>query len=400
MKKLIYFILLFYYKIEFLFLRITPLKIENSILISKLDNIGDFIIWLDSASEYKKNYEAKIVLLCNQSCFEIAKAFPYFDEIIHVNTKKMLFNPFYRLKLLYPLSKRKFQKIINPIYSRDYFLQDITIKHLRAFEKIGFYGNYINTTSILRGMGFESINLESKTKKIHLNANQFYSMLIPSKEGIIMELNRSSEFIRGLFNNNFQSSLPNLDLKFEEYKDIEEKEYVILFLGASSLNRVWEREKYAYVINKLNENIVVCGGKGEEEVFQEIEKHLEQDKKVINLIGKTSLLELFSLISKAKYLISNDTSASHIAPLVKTPSLVLLPGNYYGRFHPYSPEVLKEEDKKYIPKVVNHPMPCYNCFNICKYGNDKTITWPCISNISVEDVIDKINEIEKEINND
>lgn len=395
MKNLILYIFLLYYKIEFFLLRLISYRKENSVLIVKIDNIGDFILWLDSAKEYKQNLKDKIVLLCNLSCYEIAKTLPYFDEVIPIRTKKLFFNPIYRLKFFCLLNKRKFQKVINPTFSRDYFSQDITIRNLRAFEKIGFDGNYTNTTSVLKGMGFIN-KVESKTNILRLKANKFYSRLIPAKEGIVMELNRNSEFIRGVFNNNFLSSLPSLPLNILPLSKLDNKDYVVLFIGASSLNRVWEREKYAFIINKLNENIVVCGGKGEESVFQEIEKYLDKDKKIINLIGQTSLLELFSLISNAKYLISNDTSASHIAPLGRTPSIVILPGNYYGRFHPYSPEVLKEEDKKYIPKVANYFMTCYNCFNICKYTNDKSMTWPCISNIIVENVMERIKEIEKD----
>lgn len=395
MKNLILYIFLLYYKIEFFLLRLISYRKENSVLIVKIDNIGDFILWLDSAKEYKQNLKDKIVLLCNLSCYEIAKTLPYFDEVIPIRTKKLFFNPIYRLKFFCLLNKRKFQKVINPTFSRDYFSQDITIRNLRAFEKIGFDGNYTNTTSVLKGMGFIN-KVESKTNILRLKANKFYSRLIPAKEGIVMELNRNSEFIRGVFNNNFLSSLPSLPLNISPLSKLDNKDYVVLFIGASSLNRVWEREKYAFIINKLNENIVVCGGKGEESVFQEIEKYLDKDKKIVNLIGQTSLLDLFSLISNAKYLISNDTSASHIAPLGRTPSIVILPGNYYGRFHPYSPEILTEEDKKYIPKVANYFMPCYNCFNICKYTNDKSMTWPCISNIIVENVMERIKEIEKD----
>lgn len=395
MKNLILYIFLLYYKIEFFLLRLISYRKENSVLIVKIDNIGDFILWLDSAKEYKQNLKDKIVLLCNLSCYEIAKTLPYFDEVIPIRTKKLFFNPIYRLKFFCLLNKRKFQKVINPTFSRDYFSQDITIRNLRAFEKIGFDGNYTNTTSVLKGMGFIN-KVESKTNILRLKANKFYSRLIPAKEGIVMELNRNSEFIRGVFNNNFLSSLPSLPLNISPLSKLDNKDYVVLFIGASSLNRVWEREKYAFIINKLNENIVVCGGKGEESVFQEIEKYLDKDKEIINLIGQTSLLELFSLISNAKYLISNDTSASHIAPLGRTPSIVILPGNYYGRFHPYSPEILTEEDKKYIPKVANYFMTCYNCFNICKYTNDKSMTWPCISNIIVENVMERIKEIEKD----
>jgi hypothetical protein len=42
-------------------------------------------------------------------------------------------------------------------------------------------------------------------------------------------------------------------------------------------------------------------------------------------------------------------------------------------------------------------MDCYNCNTLCQYINDKTSIWPCISNITVEQVLEKIKEIEQEI---
>jgi ADP-heptose:LPS heptosyltransferase len=362
-----------------------------------LDNIGDFILWLDSAKEYRKHYSEKLVLLCNRSCFEIAKNLPYFDEIIPVNTKKLFSNPLYRIKLFFKLSKRKFQRAINPVYSREYFSQDVTIRNIKAFEKIGFDGNYTNTSSVLKGAELDSKKIESKNKKLKSKANKFYSRLILAQPEITMELNRNSEFIRGLFHNEFQSQIPILPFEIPKYKDLPKEDYVVIFLGASSLNRVWEREKYAFIINSLKEDVIICGGKGEEYIFQEIEGDVDKDKKILNLIGQTSMLELISLISNAKYLISNDTSASHISPLVKIPSIVILPGNYYGRFHPYTPEIISEEDRNYIPKVANCFMSCYNCFNICIHSNDKSKTWLCVSNIRVEQVLEKIDEIKKEL---
>lgn len=389
-------IILLYYRIEFVLLKIIPFANEKSILLTRLDNIGDFILWLDSAKEYKKKYDYKIVLLCNNSCYEIAKALPYFDEIIPIDKKKLIFNPLYRIKIFYPICKRKFQKIINPTFSRDYFSQDITIRNIRAKEKIGFDGNYTNTTAVLKGIGVYSKEIVLNTNKLKLKANKFYSKLVPAKEEIMMELNRNSEFIRGFLNNEFRSSLPSLSFSCDLYKSFEKEDYVVLFIGASTERKIWERKKYASLINVLNEKIIVCGGKGEEYLFNQIEKYLEKDKKITNIIGQTSLLDLFSLISNAKYLITNDTSASHIAPLVRTPSVVLLPGTHYGQFHPYSPEIINEKERKYIPKVANHFMPCYNCCNICKYSDDKSITWPCISNIRLENVIERIKEIEKD----
>ncbi|MCH3924341.1 MAG: glycosyltransferase family 9 protein [Bacteroidales bacterium] len=397
MRRFLFYIILLYYNIEYCFLRLLPYKKENTILIFRIDNIGDFILWLDSAKEYRKHYNEKIILVCNQTSYEIAKQLPYFDKVYPINEKKLSFNPIYRLKFFVKFSKTKFKKIINPIYSREYFLQDITMRNLKAEEKIGSCGDYFNTISKLKAFKFIDKKKEQIKNTLKIKGDKFYSLLVPAQEGIVMELNRNAEFIRGVFDKNFHSSLPTLPFEIKQYKDLKEKEYVVLFVGASTKRKVWNREKYAKTIDSIKDKIVVCGGKNEKEIFNDIIKYIKTNNNIVDLVGRTTMMELFSVIKNAKYIITNDTSASHIAPLLRTPSICLLPGVHYGRFQPYQVEQITENEKKYLPKIVNHKMDCYNCNTLCQYINDKTSIWPCISNITVEQVLEKIQEIEQEI---
>ena len=65
-EQLVYFAVLVFYSMEYLLLKIIPFRKEKSILIVRLDAIGDFIIWLDAAKEIKKHFPDKhLVLLCN-----------------------------------------------------------------------------------------------------------------------------------------------------------------------------------------------------------------------------------------------------------------------------------------------------------------------------------------------
>ena len=59
MNNLLIHILFFYYSVEFLFSRLIPFKKEDSILIVKLDAIGDMVIWIDVAEEIRSVYNDK-----------------------------------------------------------------------------------------------------------------------------------------------------------------------------------------------------------------------------------------------------------------------------------------------------------------------------------------------------
>lgn len=403
MNNLLIHILFFYYSVEFLFSRLIPFKKEDSILIVKLDAIGDMVIWIDVAEEIRSVYnDKKIVLICNNACLPIVEHLPFFDEVIGVDKHKLLINIGYRINLIKKVLCRKFSKVINPVYSRDYFSQDILIKLIRADEKIGSKGQYSNNNNIIAGFISDLKQIEKISLKLKLKGDKYYDNLIEVSYINLMEKTRNAEFCRKCINPNFNSNIPQIHFELPElntFSSLNSKDYVLIFLGASTPRKLWKKQNYVDLIKELKEkNIVVSAAKGEERIWNEIKEEFpfEYIDKVIDLIGKTSLIELFSLIKNAQYIITNDTSASHITVLTRTPSVCLLGGGHYGRFQPYEVENIVEEDKKILPKVVNHKMDCYGCNTICKYINDKETTWPCIENITVKQVLDKIKQIEND----
>ena len=245
-------------------------------------------------------------------------------------------------------------------------------------------------------------NIEKISYKLKLKGDKFYDKLIEVSSDNLMEKTRNAEFCRQCFNPNFKSYISKIYFELpalNSFSSLTSKDYILIFIGASTPRKLWRKQNYVDLIKAIKGNyIVVSGGKGEGKIWNEIKKEFpcECINHVIDLIGKTSLMELFSLIKHAKYIITNDTSASHITVLTRTPSICLLGGGHYGRFQPYEIEKISEEDKKILPKVVNYEMDCYGCNAICKYIKDKETTWPCIENITVEQVLEKIKEIEND----
>ena len=395
-KKLVYAAFLVFYSMEYLLLKIIPFRKEKSILIVRLDAIGDFIIWLDAAKQIKKYFPDKhLVLLCNLICKDIAERIPYFDEIIAVDSNKIFKHLLYRLKSLIALKKRHFEQIINPVFSRDFFVHDTLIHHLCSDKKIGYKGDYQNTKIKLLGFG---ITEEKYTKYLEVKANKWYSALIESLPQPLMELNKNAAFIRHYFDPSFRSQMPVVPFQIPATHQKPEQKYIVFFLGASMIRKVWPIANYAELIENVDPGyeIVLCGGKEDKPHYEEFKKINVANRIIKNLVGKTTLIELISIIKQAVYIITNDTSASHIAVAVRTPSVCILSGAHYGRFQPYVVEMLKEVEKKYLPKIANCFMDCYDCNHVCKYIPDKNTTYPCVAKISPQQVIKKIMEIENE----
>ncbi len=397
-RKITIYLFLFYIELETMVLKLYNLKNDyrqKRLLIIKVDAIGDAIIWLDSAKEYKKHFPStELTLLCNQSWLEIAKKLPYFDHVIPINANKFSKNIRYRFAFLTQIRKIKYSKVISPVYSRDFFVIDSLVRNIRAQEKIGSVGNYENTDNSLRRffLNYENISLKLKVK-----ADRFYTQLIYAEERPMMELTRNAEFIRNYIAPDFKSQLPQLPFDIPVFKPLEDVEYAILFIGASTLRKVWAPLKnYIPVINAIPfETIVLCGGPEDRPLFEIFQSEVVPfiDKTVISLIGETSLLELISVIKQARFIVTNDTSASHITVAVRTPSICILGGGHFGRFQPYQVEDIRAEDEKYLPHVVNYYMDCYHCNLHCIYIKDKTTTYPCVLRIDYEQVVDAIGGV-------
>ena len=61
------------------------------VLLVRQDAIGDFVMWLDTAKEYRKLFPAKkykILLVGNSSWCDLADELPYWDQVLPIDSKK------------------------------------------------------------------------------------------------------------------------------------------------------------------------------------------------------------------------------------------------------------------------------------------------------------------------
>ncbi len=151
--------------------------------------------------------------------------------------------------------------------------------------------------------------------------------------------------------------------------------------GAEAKN--WGNENYAKLLPeliKLGHKVVLCGANGEKNSslvaelakksmlekesgkkggksrnyaklknYDELKKY---DKFIVDLTGKTSLIETANLFSKAKLFIGNDTGPMHIALAAKCPTI--------GIFGPTSAKILFPNKKNsFAFQVKNNEWPCY-----------------------------------------
>lgn len=125
-------------------------------------------------------------------------------------------------------------------------------------------------------------------------------------------------------------SFPNgIEEKFNEYVDLP-----VMAPGASKNTKKWTPEGFGtlakLIFEKYGKETVLIGGKEDIEICNKINEI--SGGHTINLAGKLSLKESGALLSRAKFLVTNDSGPFHIARGVKCKTFVIFGPTSPGMF--------------------------------------------------------------------
>jgi len=335
------------------------------LLIIKTDAIGDYILFrnfieLIAASEKFKGYQ--IDLLGNKLWEDIALKHDgkFLAGCIFVaNPDDLYYSPIQIFKLSIKLFRKNYQTVLQPAFSRT-FMNDGLAGFTAAKNIIGFEGDT------------ERMDARHKSK-----TDKFYTQLLALPKDITFEFDRSKFFVEQVLERQVVLGQPFIDIGDKK------RDGIIIFPGAGVSKRRWEAEKFLalikLVLKQSEAQISIAGSANEAETANYLMERLPAGR-VNNLTGKTPLTELIELIGNAALIISNETSAIHIAAAVKTPSICVLGGGHFGRFAPYP---FSMEDS---PVCAYEKMDCYNCNWNCIYEMEDTDPFPCIAAVTLEKV--------------
>ncbi len=314
---------------------------DKTLLIVRVDAIGDYILFRNYLSVIKNSHEFKgyrITLCGNENWKDIAENLDGFiDSFIWISRKKFQYCYKYRISILRYINGLNFSITINPAFSRDFFISDSLVFGTGSIDRIGFNGDLVNISGILKVI-----------------SDKFYTRLIQPDKTVKFEFYRNYEFFEKLLGEKPGLTGPEIDSSRLKSGLIDSRDYAVIFPGSSSIKKTWNYRNFIVIANYLREkykvDIVLCGD-GHDRLFADkIEKEVINS---VNLCGKTTLVELISVLSKSRILISNDTSAVHIAAALKTPVVYILNGILYGRFGPY-PDIMKLPVKSVYPDFIEN----------------------------------------------
>jgi len=350
------------------------------VLLIRQDAIGDFVMWLDTAKEYRKLYPAdkyKIVLVGNKIWYDLAEELPYWDEVLAVDVKQ--FKTFSRFRWILLRKIRSFgaQIAIQPTFSREFYHGDSLVRASKAIRKISSVGDMGNRNWLKKFI-----------------ADSWHTELIPVSTIPMTELERNAEFFSGLSNYSHITGYPQLDIP-ELWLSSEWKEKIFYILVPGTSGAVDGKEWPPSFFSDIADNIfqqtrwpgLICGAKQEYRLGEQILKLT--DAPLQNLCGLTTLVELSGLLSQSRLTISNDTGVVYLSSAVGTSSVCIVGGGHFGRFVPY-PDFPGQSNHL---KTVYYSMPCYGCNWVCVFPVKKGEPTPCIENISVDAVWETVRPL-------
>jgi ADP-heptose:LPS heptosyltransferase len=239
----------------------------------------------------------------------------------------------------------------------------------------------------------------------------FFSLLSKTKRRVGFNRRNAKEF-NWLFNNEqidyFSDELPKLHhyLEFTKYMGLSEPtslefgfssldsksvapsivaelkgSFIAVVMGSSWESKDWFPDEYYRLVKNIlssgKSKVVLLGDHSVSDNALTLSEKISSSE-LINLVGKTSLLELVAVLKRAAVAVGPDSGAGHLAAAVGTP--------YVSLFGPTSPRRTAPYGSEHL--VVQSKASCAPCYKKKCPGLDRL----CMRLLSVEAVGEKLTE--------
>lgn len=349
-------------------------KPVGGLAVVRLNAIGDFVLWLDCARRLRELHrDERITLVANVAWAELARALPYWDEVIAIDVSRFvrLREALYRWRVLRGLRARGFTRVLHPVFSRSFLSGDSVVRAIGAPEATGFAGDLSNITPFWKRL-----------------SDRWYSRRIDMAPSSEAEIARDELFVRALgapAARSGDAGLPAVGARAAAIPD--DRPYFVLVPGASRPERRWPAERFAVLAQEICRAtgwlLVLCGSAGEHALAEAVAQGAGVAS--LNLAGRTTLVELVETVRGARLLIGNESAPIHFAAATGTPSVAIVGGGHFGRFVPYPPAGWPTP-----PRVVHQAMPCYGCNWVCSRPYQAGMPFPCLATVSQEHALDVV----------
>jgi len=369
---------------------------EKRTLFVHLGGFGDLAVMTSVLKHYKKYWpDRSIYLLASKSSGADARLFGgAIDRVIHIDYPAFTKDPRYGARFVRMLRIIGFKAVVNHDPSIGEIIGKMIALEVGAEAVVGY-----------EGMGHQI----EKPLDLHMKKNiEFVARtLFPRYTKVVSRIDRGMDLSKRLPNvirhyraifealtggteKDFSTTLSVAteweSKAFEVLRKnrIEPGIYCLFNIGASTLNRVWEPEKFAEVASYLadaNVPIVVVGSKTDRALVERMRAHYLGP--LCDLTGAVAMADSVALVKRARFVLSNDTAPVHAAVALQKPSITILGLGHFGYISLYGYSDINHWVYAERPECLCDNWRCNN-----DVAGDAPA--PCIAAIPAATVIDAI----------
>ena len=332
----------------------------SRILVRGVNWVGDTVLTYPAVERLKRRFpQSHLALLVRENLVDLWKTFPYVDEVIPFQQKRGWSGLWGDLRLSLLLRQKKFDLAV--IFPRS-FRSAYPISLARIPIRLGYQDE---GRSLLLTHGIPRTGKVLSVHRIH-----YYQNLIDTF-GFDERVSPPRVFLRE----------EDRDWAIERLRELHllnGRPLIGMNPGATyGLAKCWYPERFGELgkrlVQKRNASILLFGTEGERDTARKILDHIKEG--VVDLTGKTSLLQLAAILERCQILVTNDTGTLHVAAAVGTPVVAI--------FGPTDPETTGPWGEGHA--IVKKEVPCSPCLKrVCPTDH------ACMKNIGVEDVEEAI----------
>lgn len=331
------------YLVDFLAKKHNQIRDKTLILI-RLDAIGDYVLFRNfieilANSPTYKGY--KITLCGNILWKNLAENLDakFVENFIWIDKKRFFSDLIYRYQTQKYINQQGFEIAINPTFSPEILDGHALMNVCQAKQKIGSVGDLQN--------------INSKDKAL---SRTYYTQFVPANSKVLFEFDRNKEFFENLLNIKINLIKPHLHLPEKiDFSAWKFQKYALIIPSAGNVERQWSTANFAkiadYLQEKHNFQILVLGSAADKNMAKNIQENAKTT--VLDLTGKTSLLEMAYLIANSNLLVANESSAIHFAAASQSKAVCVTNNTWHtGRFNPY-PKAMKTQILYVFPDEID-----------------------------------------------
>ncbi|MBI3090856.1 MAG: glycosyltransferase family 9 protein [Candidatus Tectomicrobia bacterium] len=365
----------------------TSLAVAPSLLVVRLDEIGDVVLTSAFLRELRRNApDSWITLVVKPDVYNLVELFPYVNEVLTYDWRVARYAaPLQRrwraLWLSYRhLWRRRFDMAIVPRWDADYYHAVFLAYVSGADLRVGYSEN-VSDHKRQVNRGYDRLLTHPLTDRTLKHSVEHNLEVIRFLGGKVQK-------------DHLELWLGCEDEAFAERAlrthGVRTDDLLIGFgPGSRSPKRIWPLSGFVELSHRLGKEydarIIVVGGSGEEPLGQELQKQL--GAKVINAVGKATLRQTAALLKRCHVYVGNDSGPMHLAAAAGVPVVEISGHPKDGASeHPNSPLRFGPWG---VPHIVLQPeaarMPCIDACTAAKAH--------CILAITVEQVRAAVSQL-------